>query len=68
MITSASNRNWPGDVAIVDHVSSGLPVPSVVRVAKIATVETAQLSRRGQLDPATLTKVMHEFQTILKRT
>ena len=36
MITSAANRTWPGDVAIADHRALGLPIPSVVRTAKIA--------------------------------
>ena len=39
MVTSAENRGWPGDVAITDFSSAGLPAPSVVRTAKIATIE-----------------------------
>lgn len=39
MITSAENRGWPGDVPIPDYASSGLPAPSLVRPAKIATIE-----------------------------
>jgi mRNA interferase MazF len=49
MITSAENRRWPGDVEIADLGSAGLPAPSVVRTAKIATIETAEANRLGTL-------------------
>jgi len=39
MITSSENRGWPSDIPVPDHISAGLPEPSVVRPAKIATVE-----------------------------
>ena len=58
MITSAENRPWPGDVAIDDHRAAGLPAPSVVRPAKIATVETSQIDRIGKLPDAALAAVM----------
>ncbi len=40
MITSAENRGWTGDVPIADLARAGLPAPSLVRPAKIATVES----------------------------
>lgn len=58
MITSAENRPWPGDVAIDDHSTAGLPAPSVVRPAKIATVETGQIDRIGRLPDTALSAVM----------
>src|SRR5690554_1252769 len=39
MITSAENRSWPGDVAVAKLTMAGLPVASVIRTAKIATIE-----------------------------
>jgi len=39
MITSAENRGWPGDVGISVLRAAGLPAPSIVRPAKIATVD-----------------------------
>jgi mRNA interferase MazF len=39
MITSAENQSWPGDYMIDDHRALGLPIPSVVRTEKIATLE-----------------------------
>jgi mRNA interferase MazF len=54
MITSADNRAWPGDVPLIDEYRSvGLPIPSVVRPAKIATIEVRHAHRLGQL-PAPL--------------
>jgi mRNA interferase MazF len=53
MITSAGNEPWPSDVAITDLRRSGLPAPSVVRVAKIACIEPTRIDRRvGRLDKA----------------
>jgi mRNA interferase MazF len=49
MMTSAVNRGWPGDVAVSDLDQAGLPVPSVVRPAKIATIEARDAERIGQL-------------------
>lgn len=50
MITSAENRGWPGDVELTDdHRAAGLPAPSVIRTAKIATIEAADADRLGDL-------------------
>jgi mRNA interferase MazF len=46
MITSADNPAWDGDVAISDLKLAGLPAPSVVRPAKIATVDATRILRR----------------------
>jgi mRNA interferase MazF len=49
MITSAASRGWPGDVAISDTAEAGLPVPSIVRPAKIATIEARDAEPLGKL-------------------
>lgn len=49
MITSAANRGWPGDVAVTDLEAAGLPAPSVIRTAKIATIEARDAERLGTL-------------------
>lgn len=49
MITSAANRGWSGDAAISDLDTAGLPVPSIVRPAKIATIEAGDAERLGTL-------------------
>jgi len=52
MITSAANRGWTGDVMISDLPKAGLPVPSIVRTAKLATIEARDAQRLGTLPPA----------------
>lgn len=49
MITSAANRGWEGDVGISDPVTAGLPAPSIVRTAKIATIEASDAALLGVL-------------------
>ena len=50
MVTSAENRRWEGDVDVSDLDVAGLPAPSFVRPAKIATVDAARvLERVGRL-------------------
>lgn len=53
MITSAENRGWPGDVRVADLAAAGLPVPSVIRTAKIATIEATDAAKLGRV-PAEL--------------
>ena len=47
MITGASHRVWPGDVPVSEPV--GLSIPSIVRTAKIATVEATDATKVGRL-------------------
>ena len=49
MITSAEHRGWPGDVVIPDLADAGLPAPSIVRPAKIATIDARDAGRLGTL-------------------
>ena len=49
MITSAAHRRWSGDVEIADLQAAGLPAASIVRCAKIATVEPAEVETIGRL-------------------
>jgi mRNA interferase MazF len=51
MITSAENRGWPGDIALTELDGTGLPAASVVRTAKIATIEAGDATRLGQVCP-----------------
>jgi len=57
MITSAANRGWPGDVWIDDLSRAGLPAASVVRTAKIATIDLARAERIGSLAQGTMAAV-----------
>ena len=57
MITSASNRAWPEDVRVSNLNKAGLPFPSVIRSAKIATIEAFDASKIGSVSPAQLKQV-----------
>ncbi|MFD1610796.1 type II toxin-antitoxin system PemK/MazF family toxin [Sphingomonas tabacisoli] len=57
MITNAERELWPGDIAIPDSEKLGLLIPSKVRTAKIAPIETHRASLIGRLDDTTLAKV-----------
>jgi mRNA interferase MazF len=46
MITSASNPAWHDDVLVSDLKIAGLPAPSRLRTAKIATVDATRVLRR----------------------
>jgi mRNA interferase MazF len=57
MITSATNRGWADDVLISNLKTAGLPAASVIRCAKIATIETGDSERIGRLPNADQKKV-----------
>jgi mRNA interferase MazF len=47
MITSAANTAWPEDIPIDDLHLAGLSRPSVIRPAKLTTIETFAARRPG---------------------
>ena len=49
MVTSAGNRSWPGDVVVSYLAEAGLPAASVVRPAKIATIDAGDAEWIGCL-------------------
>ena len=66
MITSSENQSWTGDVAIAGQ-SSGLGFPSVIRVAKLATVDAGGIIRvAGKLDAGTWERVRSTLLSNLK--
>lgn len=58
MITSAENRSWPRDIAITALSRAGLPAPSVIRPAKIATIDAADATKLGTISAAQLRRVI----------
>lgn len=66
MITSAQNRGWAGDVAVSDLRLAGLPAPSIVRSAKIATVEARDAERLGSLPPSDRVAVTTHLRRALR--
>lgn len=65
MITSAQNRGWEGDFPIPAYAAAGLPAPSVVRSAKIATIDAAQAQRLGRVPAELRRKVMRCIATAI---
>jgi mRNA interferase MazF len=65
MITSAVNRGWPGDVAIPEDPSNGLPAPSLVRCAKIVTIDMKEATRIGRLQKTALEEVERRLKVQL---
>lgn len=61
MITSASNRGWPSDVEISDINLAGLPVASLIRTAKIATIEARDAETLGKLSRQDCLKVQKQL-------
>ncbi len=53
MITSATHLGWLGDVVISYLDGAGLPAPSIIRPAKIATIDAQDAVRLGTLARAT---------------
>ena len=67
MITSARNQRWPGDVAISDIALAGLSAESVVRTAKIATIETIEAAKIGYLDIVDRSAVREQMTRMLEK-
>jgi mRNA interferase MazF len=58
MITSAVNKGWNGDLEITNLELAGLPAASVIRPAKIATIEAGDATSLGRISAALLKKVV----------
>jgi mRNA interferase MazF len=63
MITSAANKGWAGDLAITDLSLAGLPAASVIRSAKVATIEAVDAGPLGRISGALLKKVLARIAT-----
>ncbi len=61
MITSAENRGWPGDVTVNNLEQAGLPAPSLIRTAKIATIEVSDATRLGKISAPLLKQVINKI-------
>lgn len=65
MVTPAANGSPPDDLAIPDHGAVGLPAPSVIRCAKIATINPFLAEPLGHLSPGLLAQVRARAAGIL---
>ena len=66
MITSSKNQAWPEDVSVSDLGKAGLPISSVVRTAKIATIEASTAEALGTLCIADREAVRKQISRILE--
>jgi len=51
-------------VVIPDHEAAGLPIPSIIRTAKITTVAAASAERAGRVTDVVCGKVCRRFREI----
>ena len=66
MITSTTLKGWRGDIEIKNRKKAGLPIPSIVRSAKIACVDGSLIERKaGVLDTNTKTAVHKILQDLV---
>jgi mRNA interferase MazF len=66
MITSAANAGWRGDISLVDRFAEcGLPSPSVIRTAKIASTDARSAHLLGRLPPDLWSEVICAVRTHL---
>jgi mRNA interferase MazF len=66
MITSAENREWPEDILIeAGRQEAGLPVASLIRPVKIATIDAAAASPIGRVSDAVLREVRGKLCRIM---
>ncbi|MBX3453553.1 type II toxin-antitoxin system PemK/MazF family toxin [Ferrovibrio sp.] len=65
MITSAENRKRAGDVVIADLTAAGLPIASLCRPSKIATIDAAMARPLGHLAKAERRAVLKSLRGFL---
>jgi mRNA interferase MazF len=66
MITSAANAPWPQDVAVGDdYRDMGLPIPSVIRPAKVAALDGSLAEAIGRASDELLARVLREIASIV---
>ena len=63
--TSARNRGWSDDRPVADLTLAGLPVPSIIRTAKMATIDASAASSLGRLSAAQARQVTERIRETL---
>jgi mRNA interferase MazF len=65
MITSAENRPWPDDIVVSDLTRAGLPAPSVIRPAKVATIDADDAEKLGRVSSRIRNEALRHVATML---
>jgi len=68
MITSADNPPWPKDIAISPLKNTGLTAPSVIRPAKIASLQIDKARKIGKVAPEYLEETVEFIENQLPVT
>ncbi|MGH8174322.1 MAG: type II toxin-antitoxin system PemK/MazF family toxin [Rhodanobacteraceae bacterium] len=66
MITSLENRGWRGDIGIPDLEKAGLPAASVIRTAKIATIDARDAEPLGKVSTRVRNDVTRQLAATLE--
>jgi mRNA interferase MazF len=66
MITSAKHSDWPLDTAIGNLTTTGLPVPSIIRLKLFTLDNRLILERLGQLDSADQAVFERHFKSLFR--
>jgi mRNA interferase MazF len=63
MVTSADNPRWQHDIVCSDLSRAGLPKPSIIRLAKLATLDESRIVRKlGRLARADVEAAQQAFE------
>lgn len=66
MVTSTQLKGWKGDCDIHNLEKAGLPIPSIIRTAKIACVDASMIEKKaGSLDLKTRNHVNEAIKSRL---
>lgn len=65
MITSAAHRQSPSDVVLTDAKAAGLPAPSLIRCARLATIDAEVAEVLGMLPDDERGQVRTKLQAML---
>lgn len=66
MITSTETKGWHGDINIDNYKAVGLPVPSIIRTAKIACIDGTLITKKvGSVDASTHDTVIKSVQVAI---
>lgn len=62
MITGANRDKWEGDIVLPDHEAISLPIASMVRTAKIATIDAREAQGIAQIEGDLLRQVLERMR------
>ena len=68
MMTSHLERHFPHDVVVQNYEEAGLPKPTLIRLAKVVTLELGSVRRKlGTLTPSDRKSVIREWKALFQK-